>query len=391
MRPPMDPGRYRSLWVGLVFVALLPGAPPAAADHYQREFLFSAAYGPGPDQIGVAPGVYVSGEEEEQEPASLCKLCVPAPDAIYVVDAVQMRIKRFDAAGRVAATAESVLGRLDVEGGANQPEVLTPIGFIYDFAATPQGLSFAALGGANEKVEVFDSAGVPIASPRDSVGKISEARGWDRLLHQLRDSVPRISPAKADICLVDTDEWGSVYLHVSPAANEYNVVLVKFDADLKLVGTVPGFMVGWDGRTYGFVPSRGSEANDRLNVYSPDGSLERTITLRPPPDVSEGDYNTVLHQWRGLYPLFDGGGNIYLVLNHRRPADKWRELMPGFQISDDTVVYKFDPRGLFLMKLVLDGLPFWMDPPIAVDPDGNIYHLEYQKDRVDFVKERLAP
>ena len=31
-----------------------------------------------------------------------------------------------------------------------------------------------------------------------------------------------------------------------------------------------------------------------------------------------------------------------------------------------------------------------MDYPIAVDTAGNIYHLEYYKDGVDFVKETLV-
>jgi hypothetical protein len=373
----------------MAVVSLFPRAALAVQGHYERELLFSTAYGPGPEQIGVQPGI--SGDEDEEEPASLWKLCVPAPDAIYVADAVQHRIKRFDAAGRVTAIAHSVLERLDVEGGPAQPEILTDIDFIDDFAATPQGLFFAALGGMNEKVEVFDSTGAPLASLRDARGKITEPRGWDKLLPQVLRRVAHISCGEPDIYSLNTDESGHVYLHVTPAANEYNVSLAKFDPDLNLVGTVPGFMVGWDGRTYGFVPSRSSEPNDRLRVYTAEGTLERTITLRPPEDVSEGDYNSASHQWRGLDPLFDARGDIYLVLNHRRPADQWRQLMPGFKISDDVVVYKFDRVGSFLGRLVLDGLPFWMDPPLAVDPDGNIYHLEYDKDRVDFVKERLVP
>ncbi len=64
--------------------------------------------------------------------------------------------------------------------------------------------------------------------------------------------------------------------------------------------------------------------------------------------------------------------------------------MPNFKITDDIGIYKFDHDGNFLLKLVLNGLPFWMCPPVAVDPAGNIYHLEYYKDHVDFVKETLV-
>jgi hypothetical protein len=104
--------------------------------------------------------------------------------------------------------------------------------------------------------------------------------------------------------------------------------------------------------------------------------------------------DTVTYTWWGWRAvsgaLFDATGSVYLVLDTRLSPDFWVEVMPGLVVTDSTVVYKFGPSGRFLTKLVFDGLPFFMYPPIAVDPGGNICHLEYYPARVDFVKEELV-
>ena len=125
-----------------------------------------------------------------------------------------------------------------------------------------------------------------------------------------------------------------------------------------------------------------------MRVFSPKGELEATITLQPPADVSQGDYDYATQRWRAVDDvLFDAEGAIYMVYSTRRPRAKWVELKPDFRITRDTVIYKFDSQGRFVLKLSFEGLPFTTGPPAAIDPAGNIYHLRYRSDGVDFVKE----
>ncbi len=352
-----------------------------AEQHYQPQVLFSLAYGMRLDQIGVHPA---ADTEESGRPYSIGPLTVPADGMIFYVDRVQRRVKRFSSSGELIATADRGVRRLDVE---DQPDVLTPLEGVGTVVAGPEGRFYT---GGYRRVQVFSPLGSPEMSVRDSSGRVTQPAGWDLLIPQIRAAVMYEGDA-LHITVMSSDKHSNLYLGVSPAANEYNVALAKFDSDLNFIGVVPGFMVGWDGRTYGFGPSKFPEPNDRLRVWSPDGELERIITLRPPANISKGDYDPATHRWRGVSGvLFDASGCVYMVYNSRRPREQWVELMPNFKITDDTVVYKFDHNGSFLLKLVLDGLPFGMYPPIAVDPAGNIYHLEYYKDGVDFVKETLV-
>ncbi len=369
--------RLAMSWVVVLWLwgIVTPTPARAEAQRYERQVLFGPSYGAGENQIGAAPG---RDHEAAAAPASLSALQVPAEDMIFVVDAVQGRVKGFNAAGELVVLAGSRYEKLDVEG---QPEVVRRLGMVHDFAATPQGRFYAAVGGAVVGVQAFDEWGVPQPGSRESSAA--------QILENVCRTYGMYRPP--NVFTVEADQYGFVYLHVGPAPVQYNVVLAKFDADMSFVGVVPGFMVGWDGRTYGFVPNKGSEPNDRLLVWAPDGTLEGAIRLRPPAGVAEGDYDYARGIWRAVSGvLFDGQGDVYMVYRVRQPRDTWIELSPDFKIREDIVVYKFDHQGTFLLRLELRGLPFYMHPPIAVDPAGNIYHLEYYQDRVDFVKEVLV-
>lgn len=369
-------GRGNACISGLA-LALAVGAASGHAvlaqiHHYRPQVLFSLPYGKGESQVGIHPA---AGDERSGEPGSLAGLRVPSGDAIYIGDQVQHRIKRLDVAGRVLAVADSCYHERESQVEA---ETLGRFGRIHDFAVTPQGRIFAAINARTNKVEVYDNGGAP------------QRQAWQSLARQVRVGVPSRS-SDADIFNVDVDQAGFLYLHVAGVENEHNLALAKFDKDLRFVGVRPGFMVGWDGRTYAFVPNREPEPNDQLLVYSASGTLERTLTLRPPADVSAGDYDSGLHTWRAASGvLFDGRGDIYMVYERRRPREDWTTLMADFTIVEDIVVYKFDSLGKFVGKMMFDGLPFNMYPPVAVDPAGNIYHLRYYPDRVEFIKETLT-
>lgn len=374
--------RYYVMLLGVLacVLAAFPGDLYAVPDVYWPRVLFSLPYGPEPEQVGVLPGTHTEGDEPS---VSLAPLVVPREDVILMVDRVQRRIKRFACDGELVVLAEQGVAQPDTPGEA---ETIVRLDHVGGVAGDPEGRFYT---GTHGRLQVFDSDGKLQVSQRDATGELVEAKGWDLIKEQLR-AVPVIG-ARQDLTVLAADTDGHLYVGVSPTATEYNVTLVKFDANLQLVGTRPGFMVGWDGRTYGFAPNREPEPNDQLRVYSPSGEVETTITLEPPPDIGKGDYDNSIHRWRAAAGvLFDANGCSYMVLNCRRARDQWVEIAPGFIVADDTVVYKFDPNGAFVTKLVFDGLPFDIYPPVAVDPAGNVYHMEYCPDRVDFVREELV-
>ena len=345
--------------VAALCVLSCASAAPGAERAYWPEVMFSVRYGPAAHEAKYVTAIRA-----------------PAEDMLFVADTAQDCVKRFSAEGVVEAVVDRVPVRLDVEG---QPEVLRPLGFVHDIAATPDGRVFLAVG-PGPAVHAFSPSGA------------AEAGSRDKILAELRAHVPYLA-TRPEVFNVAADAHGFVYLYVSPAPNEYNVALAKLGPDLTFVGVAPGCSVGSDGRTYGFAPNKEPEPNHMVRVWSPSGELERTIRLSPPPELSEGDYDAATGQWRAISGFFaDSAGEVYMVLTARRPRSEWVLLRPDFKIIDDIVIYKFDREGSFLLKLVVDGLPYGMDlePPVAVDPEGNIYHLEYYEDRVDFVKEVLA-
>jgi len=354
-------------------LALLLGGAAAfgAPDEYASKVLFSLPF------------------EEPEKPVLIDGFKVASEDVICLAQSGRKGIARLNGAGEEFASASSVYRRPPELKG--QPEQLAPLGSVYDFAVLPDGRLFVTEESHAPAVQAFDACGVPQRGSKDAFSTqvleaLDQAHGMYRV-----SSVSRIY----------ADQFGCVYLRAGPAPNEYNVAIVKFDANMNFVGVMPGCRAGWDGRTYGGVETEGSESNDTLGIWSRDGQPEGVITLRPPDRIANGEYDYRLGKWRACTVQIDGRGDIYMVHRTRRPRSQWIEVLPGvvrteqyeaprFAIADDIVIHKFTHDGQFATRLVLRGLPYWMDYPVAVDPSGNIYHLEYYKDRVDFVKETLV-
>lgn len=368
-----------SFWIAhmslaILCILLLAQISQAQQALYESQVLFNLAYGPALSQMGIRPSTFREGEGE---PYSVKALSVPSEDMIFVVDAVQRRIKRFNAQGNLIFAVESKVQESSIKG---LPDLMTNIASVLDFASTPQGHFYITLG---QSVEAFDVEGYRKATPQHEGALL---RGWDRITAQLTPIIElnKLSPNVFDI---STDQYGYLYLTLSPADNAYNVHIVKFTPDLTLVGVVPGYTVGWNGKTYGFVPNKPTEPNDKLIVWSVDGRQEKIVELHPPENISQEDYTN--RRWTAVNGVFiDKYGHIYLEVMRSLPKDQWVELSQGFVIDNAVSVYKFDESGKFLTKLSLTGLPFFMHPSIAVDTDGNIYHLRYNKDKVEFVVER---
>ena len=369
----MNAARRMLVCLLISWLALLIGgaAVLGAPDEYGGEVLFSLPF------------------ENPEKPILVGRFKVASENMIFLSRSDRKGIVRLNRSGEEVASATSVYRRPpELEA---QPEELAPLGSVYNFAALPDGRLFVTEESYAPAIQAFDASGVPQEGSKDTF-RAHVLQALDRSYGMYQS--PQLSQ-------IDTDQFGDLFLHVSPAPTEYNVALVKFDSNLDLVGVVPGYMVGWDGRTYGFSPSKGSEPNDRLRIWSRDGEPEGVITLRPPNGIADGEYDYKLGKWRSCTVEIDGRGDIYMVHRTRRPRSQWIEVLPGtvkteeyeaprFAIADNIVIHKFTHDGQFTARLALRGLPYWMDYPIAVDPAGNIYHLEYYKDHVDFVKETLV-
>jgi hypothetical protein len=366
---------------------LSPTAMAASTTQYQRQVLFSLGYGPEPEQIGISPGPGEIDMGEDIPALSVGGITVAADDLIYISDQVQHRIKRFTSKGEMTLVVDKTVVRLlDALG---QPDAEVPVSAGGPVVADPQGRFYAA-------GQVFDAAGVMQLSSRDESGKIVEARGTDRLRSQVSaaaaQGIAMYEGSEPHIVRQYCDRDGNVYVGMSPAPTEYNLSLTRFDANLQFIQTVPGTSVGWDGRSYGGIPGKESDPNDQLRVWGPNGELERIVTLRPPKGTGAEHYDHAKNRWRYVVygSLYDGNGSIYMVCQTPLPEDDWIELLPDFTIRKGTTIYKFDHDGNFVLRMDLRGLPFDINQPIAIDPAGNIYHLEYYKDHVDFVKETLV-
>jgi hypothetical protein len=339
--------------------------PPASA------VLTTMAYGSARGEIGVQPGGH--GEDAEP-PMSLSGMSAPAEDTVFVADAVQLRIKKIGPGGVVTALTDNDVLRTLRAAGEVTREI--DLAHLEKLAAMPDGRFVAFLADGNGRVEVFKANGRPLAD------------GWPTLLEQMRANVS-YKGREPVLIGVFTDQAGHLYISAAPADNDYNVSIAEFDGDLRFVRVVPGYSVGWTGKTFGLAPHRDHEPNDRVQIWSADGHLEAIVTLRPPQDMQQAEYGYATHEWRAIGGFFmDGRGDIYMVFRTPRAATDRITLMADFEIADDIVIYRFSGSGQFLSRRVMDGLPFTMFPPVAVDPNGDIYHFRYGAAGAELVRER---
>jgi hypothetical protein len=360
-------------------------AAPTA--QYQKQVLFSFGYGPEPEQIGIRPGPGEIDMGEDIPSLSVGGITVAADDLIYISDQVQRRIKRFTSTGELTLIVDKTVVRLRDTPG--QPDLEVRVSAAGPVVADPQGRFYAS-------GQMFDADGALQLSVRDKSGKILEARGTDLLRLQVATAAAQgalmYEGSEPSLTRHYCDRYGNTYAGVAHVPNEYNVAIVRLGSDLRPAQAVPGYLVGWDGRSYAWAPSTESERNDVLRRWAFDGTPEGSVAIAPPRGVGLEHYDHAKSRWRYVAygSLYDGSGSIYIVCRTPLPENQWVELQPSFTIRRGITVYKFDHDGNFLLRLDLRGVPFKMTQPVAVDPAGNIYHLEYYKDHVDFVKETLV-
>jgi len=344
--------------VALVGVVLAMPACQAAIHEYQPVLMLALPYGDELGMLGLAPDV--PGESETEEGASLYGLAAPVPDVVYLLDQVQGKVKRVSA-GQIAPV-------MDMPGN------------IWSVCAMPSERMVYSLGQWDLQpahLAVYDTDGTEVQGAGQSI--------WDQAIAQVTLAGPPW------FTVAGVDATGEIFLSAAPIATEGNETLIRYGADLVLQRTLPGHSVGWDGLTQGLQSSGGPKSNDRLARYTRDGGIASEALLRPPEECSQGDYDPVAHEWQALPGLFvDCRGEIYVVREPERTPDQYVRLGEGVTIRQDLVIYKFDSAGTFLVKLVLPGMPFYATDPLAVDLEGNLYHVVHYADHAELVKECLV-
>jgi hypothetical protein len=327
------------------------------------------------------------GTEGTSVPYSLSRLVAPSEDVVWLVDPNQAAAKLYDADGGLVRFVGRPVppGQPDDRDPTQRQQVRMPDGtwsvspvesldLTQDFCATPDGRTFVS-DSRSRTVLVFDEDGnLEHDAWRHLEGQVRALTG-----HEIRPKPPTIY----------VDRYGCLYLHIrGPYRSRY--FLVKFDPDLECLGTRPGFSPGWDGWTYEWVGSGGVEGpNDVLRVYDADGQSCYELAIVPPVELAGGDYDPACRHWEAADSAhYDAAGNIYMVLSV--PRETPLAIASDLTVERDIAVYKFDAAGGFVAKLILEGTPFYMHPRIAVDPQGNIYHVRALAGGIEIIKEKLV-
>jgi hypothetical protein len=385
--------RLRSaLAVSIALLAVVPA--PSFDERYVARVLFSLPYGDRDDEIPL----HVLREVEEVSTSSLVQIFAAGDGTVWVADATRARVRRFSREGKLLRVVGRKEASVDEEGVILPPRdarricngwglpLTYSIRDVSSFVGRLDGTCYVCSMSPNA-VLVFDPEGRLVEPSYDSYGYVVRRAAWQKIQSELAEN-PIRGAARPSVGDVAVDVEGHLYVEL-PAANEYGEMIAEFSPELDLLGVAPGCRVGWNGHSYARWEG-GHGGPYAMRHWDADGQRQPDIPTVPPADKAAPFYSIERECWTNLDgTAVDRHGAVYIIALH----DRDRPLVSGkgLWINKNVGVYRFSRTGEFLARAIFPGVPFldFRSAKGIVDPDGNIYHLLYRAEAVDFMVEEL--
>ncbi len=363
---------------------LLAGEPPDLSRYVltKPQVLFSLQYGKDSSQVGMF--IPHSTAEDGGEPSGPSDFAIGIDGGIYIGDQQNGKVKKFSRSRQLLMATE---GRIDRIAG---------------MAVDSHGRIYVIHGTASNEVAVYDEKGKRLP---DVERKITEAA--EKLADNLASTQPQLKkdifrgrrgvPAGAVRC----DASGNVYFR----SGQFTLKIDAQFAEAQAFKEHP--LDAQDSRySYRLLPPQkqverlvygtdGSLVNQFLTnvlqraevtIYGADGSVVRRFTL------PRGEWSEV----EKLVPVgggdvdCDGRGHFY---TRRSPVAVYHlPLKPdnrSFFVVRSYAVLEYDDKGGFVgLRAVINGFTMPSIHWVEVDPQGNVYWLDFKADHVDVM---MAP
>ncbi|MCM8816746.1 MAG: hypothetical protein NC913_04460 [Candidatus Omnitrophica bacterium] len=339
------------------------------------QVLFSIKYGDKPSEIGL----WIPGPEEG-EPTTISDFAIGADGSIYIADRVNRKIKRFNRQGKLLMCTEDVLDGIEAIGVNKKGQI-----FVIYFGNSSR----------SNQIAVYDEKGKRVSDSEKRIEKLLEdLTVTDSLVKIEMRGIKRIPGLTWIWC----DQSDNIYLRGG------NIVF-KIDAELKSASAFKKEFPYPSGRySYNLLPAERYAENilyyldgsvyklqmpvlqlTEITVYNKSGSITKKFLL---PKEGFSDIEKMVPIVSGGF-LVDGKGNFYNIryplVCYANPLDKGK----GLATNHFNALLEYDREGRFVgVRAIFDG--FWIrgDRQIEVDPQGNVYYLDFKSDHVDVM---MAP
>lgn len=322
----------------LTISSLLGLATAASAKDLVLDELFTVPYGNGEAQIGI----WMQNEPERGGPSlGPCGIAVGPQGEIAIADSVNKRVIVFNSNGKLTGSSPRNLYNLSFLAIGRDKNV------------------FAVWGDGQNKLTCLTQAGTTIWT-LDAHESIPKETGLPQRFGELS--------LASDGSLVSRIGLSNKCLVISPDGKTVVMAQGKTAASNGLFASA----------------EKTSDGEDSANVVLRNDKAEivRSVTVRPVP-LSRS--LRVKAEGAGFGQLMlDGSSHIYRVWSQADPHPV--DLRPNMKIGTNLVILKFSPEGAPLAEGLVPGSPFGFTRQLAIDPQGNLYHLAFRENHVSVVR-----
>ncbi|MCM8759347.1 MAG: hypothetical protein NC906_06210 [Candidatus Omnitrophica bacterium] len=340
--------------------------------------LFSLKYGDQPDYVGL----YVPGPEEG-EPTTISDFAIGTDGSIYIADNVNKKVKKFSRDGKLLMMTEG-----DLEG-------------IQAITVDPKGRLFVCFygdRGISNQLAIYDKDGKRLSEDEKKVRELfkgltsktprvkKETLGYD---------IPRLSKIWCDSSGNIHFRGGNLFYEIDPKLSQIEFFENKFPYvnrkrySYELLRSnirAEHFNCRPDGSIFSKYTIEILRPVE-ITIYNQDGSVGEKFIL---PRDGFGEIERLVPSGGGIH-CCDQQGHFFMI---RQPLKLYglalmeknkTEVLVGASYA----VCEYDEKGKFIgIRVLLNAFYMSSIHWIEVDPQGNIYYLDFKSDHVDVM---MAP
>jgi len=336
----------------------------------EPRILFSIKYGGQPSEVGL----FVPGPEEGL-PECISDFAVGVDGSIYIADAVNMKVKKFSRQGKLLMCTEDALNGIEAIGVNKKGWI-----FVVYFGDSSR----------SNQIAVYDEKGRRVSSAEETIKKLfgdvivpKEAGGFK--------GIPGLTQVWCDAADNIHLRGGNFVYRVSaeltnitPFKNSFPYINGRYFYRLletKEQGESRIYRI--DGSVYSLLMPILHPIE--IVIYEDDGSVFKKFLL------SRGEFGDIEKMVPICSDIFfiDGKGNFYNIrsplVRHLVPLRKGSTLFTGYFDA----LLEYDKEGKYVgVRAIIKSFYMKIRNQIKVDPQGNIYYLDFKEDHVDVM---MAP